>query len=103
MDNVHISEWPAAVENVKMAAADVMLMPNPTNGDAYLVIQDANSTSAQVLVTDVTGKEVYNITKELSGNIVRIQIPHTAIAVPGVYMVQATTGSQVTTKKLVVY
>jgi len=104
MDNVHISEWPAAVENVKMTTADVMLMPNPTSGDAYVVIKDANSTSAQVLVTDVTGKEVYSTSKPLTGNnMARIQIPHDAIAVPGVYMVQATTGSQVTTKKLVVY
>ena len=102
MDRVNFSHWPAGVSNVSMANTDVAVAPNPTNGDAYVIIKDMPNTIASVVVTDITGKVVYTTSEQLTGNDARIQIPHAAIAVQGMYIVQAITGKLVSTHKLVV-
>ncbi len=104
LDRISFSNYTAGVNNVKLNNIDVAVVPNPTNGDAFVVIKDAASNvTAQVTVTDITGKVVYTINQLVTGGQGQILIPHSAIAVPGMYLVQATTGSQSQTKKLVVY
>ena len=101
MDRINFNRAPASVSNVKMDNATVVVAPNPTNGDAYVIINEATSTSAQVVVSDITGKTVYTTQQQFNGQ-TKIQIPHSAISVPGVYLIQTTTGSDVHTQKLVV-
>ena len=103
MDRLSFNRTPASVSTVKLTSTDVAVVPNPTNGDAYVVIKDANNAAAKIVVTDVTGKVVYTTSQQISGGEAHILIPHTAIAVTGIYMVQTTTGNQSQTKKLVVY
>jgi len=104
MDRISFGNNPASVNNVKLNDVDVAVVPNPTDGDAYVVIKDAASNvTAQITVTDITGKVVYTINQLVIGGQAQILIPHDVIAVPGMYLVQATTGSQSQTKKLVVY
>lgn len=103
LDRINFSTFPANVANVKMDDKTVLVVPNPTNGDAYVVLKDVNSNSANIVVTDITGKVVYTASEAISGNEARILIPATAIAVKGIYMVQTVTGSQVNTQKLVTY
>lgn len=104
LDRISFSNYTAGVNNVKLNNIDVAVVPNPTDGDAFVVIKDAaNNVTAQITVTDITGKVVYTINQLVSGGQGQILIPHSAIAVPGMYLVQATTGSQSQTKKLVVY
>ena len=103
MDRLSFSRIPAEVNMVKLDHADVVVVPNPTNGDAYVVIKDAGNVTANVVVTDLTGKVVFTTSREMTGSEVRIQVPHDAIAVPGMYLVTTTTGTQTLTKKLVVY
>ena len=101
MDRINFSRTPASVSSVKLNSMDVAVVPNPTNSDAYVVIKDVNNATAQVNVTDITGEVVYTTSQQVNGE-THVLIPHSAISVPGLYMVQTVTGSQVRTQKLVV-
>ena len=103
IDRINFSTLPAGVNNVQLNSIDVAVVPNPTSVDAYVVIKDNSNTTAQITVTDVTGKVVYTVSQQVIGGEAHILIPHNAIAVAGMYLVQATTGTQSQTKKLVVY
>lgn len=103
MDRIHFSSIPAATGNLNMASIDVAVVPNPTSGDAYVVINDAANVTARIIVTDVTGKQVYAAEEKITGKQTGIRIPQEAIAVKGMYMVQAITGNQSRTLKLVSY
>jgi len=102
IDRINISPYPAGVDAVNMGKIDVLVAPNPTSGDAYVIVKDVNNTTAQVAVMDITGKVVYTTSQQVAGGEARITIPKAAISVPGMYMVQTITGNQSTTKKLVV-
>jgi hypothetical protein len=86
-----------------MGNAKVAVVPNPTNGDAYVIVKDANNEQAQIVVSDVTGKAVYSTKQQVIGAQTRILIPQSAISVKGLYLVQVITGNQTSTQKLVVY
>lgn len=103
IDRIHFSPMPESVNNIVAVDVDITVVPNPTNGDAYVVVKDANNTIAKVVVTDITGKVVYTTSQLLSGDEDKIEIPRSSIAVAGVYLVQTVTGSQLRTQKLVVY
>ena len=103
LDRVSFSPYPASVSNVPTKSLDIVVAPNPTDNNAYVIIKDVNNASAKVVVSDVTGKIVYTTTQQVIGNDAHIEIPASAISVKGVYMVQATTGNQTSTQKLVVY
>lgn len=102
IDRISFSPVPAGVNNVTAGNAQVVVAPNPTTGDAWVIVKDAG-TSAQIIVSDITGKVVYTTTEQGNGVEARIQIPQSAIATKGVYLVQTITGNQATTQKLVVY
>jgi hypothetical protein len=103
MDRLSFASWPASVANVEMGNIDVAVVPNPTQGDAWVVVKDAANATVKIVVSDITGKEVFTTSQQLNGNDAHILVPHSAISVPGMYMVEAITGSQVQTRKLVVY
>jgi hypothetical protein len=103
MDHITFGRLPAGVNEVNMANTDIAVAPNPTNGDAYVLIKDANNTKANVVVADVTGKVVFTTNDVIKGGEAHILIPHTSIAVPGMYLVTTTTGNKSETKKLIVY
>ncbi len=102
MDRLTFSPWPAGIDNIKMGNIDMVVLPNPTSGDAYVVIKDAAYASAQISVTDITGKVVYTTTEQLSGNEARVLIPHASLSVSGMYLVHVVTGNQSRTQKLIV-
>jgi hypothetical protein len=103
LDRLNISPWPAGVSDLNMANVDVKVVPNPTDGDAYVVIKDVENSKAEIMVTDITGKVVYTATEQLKGNAARILIPKSAITVKGMYLVHTSTGTQSNSQKLVVY
>ena len=103
LDRLSFSQHTVGVDDVKMNGANVLVVPNPTNNNAFVIISDAASTTAKIAVTDVTGKTVYTTAASLTANETRIEIPQSAISVPGMYMVQVITGSRSVTHKLVVY
>ncbi len=102
MDRITFSPYPAGLGEIHMGAIDVVVAPNPTSGDAYVIVKDANNTTAHVVVSDITGKVVYTTSQQVVGNEAHIVIPRAAISVQGMYLVQTITGNQTSTKKLVV-
>jgi len=103
MDRIQVTPWAADVNSVNMGSIDMKVVPNPTHGDAYIVVKDVASGSANITVSDITGKTVYTATEQLKGNSATILIPQHAITVKGVYLVHVATGNMVGTQKLVVY
>jgi hypothetical protein len=103
LDRINFSAIPATVNTVMKENLDVAVVPNPTNGDAYVIIRDADNATAKIVVTDITGKAVYTTTQQLTGKETNIEIPRSVISVKGVYLIQTLTGNQVNTQKLVVY
>ena len=103
IDRVNFSASPASVSSIKVGDLDVVVAPNPTSGNAYVIVKDNNNNTANIIVSDITGKVVYTTTEVINGKEARIEIPQSAISAHGVYMVQTITGSQTKTQKLVVY
>ncbi len=103
IDRIHVAQWPAEASNINMSKTSVSVVPNPTHGDAFVIVNDASNTRVQMTVSDITGKVVYTASEPIKGTQARIMIPASAISVSGMYLVQTMTGNQVNTQKLVVY
>lgn len=103
LDRINISAWPEGVNTLLTGDRNIALAPNPTTGSSQLVIKSASQETAQIMVTDVTGKVVYTIQHKLNGNINTIEIPAQAIKVKGVYMIHIQAGAERYTEKLVSY
>jgi hypothetical protein len=102
MDRISISPLSEGVGSILPANNNIAVVPNPTNGAAYIVINDADNETANIRVTDITGKTVYTTQQQISG-VTRVEIPQSYISVKGMYMVQVVTGNQSHTEKLIVY
>lgn len=102
LDRVFISPWAVNVNDVAMNDITIKVLPNPTNGDAWVIVKDAFSNAVSVTVTDIAGRVVYRVSEVLPGNIGQIRIPSEAIANSGMYLVHTISGSQVSTQKLIV-
>lgn len=103
MDRITFSPFAVNVANVKTGNVNVSIVPNPTQGDAWVIVNDMNNTDAKISVSDVTGKVVYTTEVPVNGSQARVIIPASAITAKGMYLVQVLTGNQTSTQKLVVY
>lgn len=102
MDRITFSPYPAGVNETMLANKNMAVMPNPTTGNAFVILKDELNTTATVSVVDITGKEVYHTASAVTGAETTIEIPKTALSVSGMYLVRVVTGNQVRTQKLVV-
>ena len=103
LDRISFSQYTAEVANAMPSEMQVSIVPNPTQGNAFVVVNNKTATSAKIIVSDLTGKVVYQTTAQLSGATARIEIPQSAITTKGMYLVQTITGTTINTDKLIVY
>jgi len=103
MDRLNFSSYPAEVSSVLVGNDGVAVAPNPTKGNAFVIIKGAANTKAKIVVTDVSGRVVFTANQQLGTNDEKIEIPQSYISVKGVYMVEVSTGNISANKKLVVY
>lgn len=104
LDRIHFSNYTAAISTPNYNADGIAIAPNPTTGSSFVIIKDTKDKSAQIVVTDLTGKVVFSTEAALNvGSTNRIEIPANAIAVKGMYIVQITSETSKHTEKLVVY
>lgn len=103
IDRISISEFPLAVNEVALNEKGIVLAPNPTNSGTSVVIKNNGAKTAQVRVTDVTGKLIYSTEANLTGSMSMVEIPASAVQVKGIYMVQVIAGNSKFSEKLVVY
>ncbi len=103
MDRLRISNAPLGIDGKKITALGMSVSPNPTSGAATVRINGGDNSTADVTVTDVTGKLVFNSSVKRSTTSTQIEIPASAIAVKGMYLVKVVTNGATETQKLVVY
>ena len=103
LDRIHLSNWTTDVTELEQKETGIVLAPNPTTGSTNVIVKDSKSATAQIQVTDITGKVVFTKTAALNGTFTSIEIPENAVKVKGVYLVQVNTGTTKFTEKLVVY
>ncbi len=103
IDRVNVSSFPLGLNTMVQGDNNITLAPNPTNNSSYVIVGGSGNKTADVVVTDITGKVVYTTHEMLKDKINRIEIPASVLTVKGVYMVQIATDTQRKTEKLVVY
>lgn len=103
MDRLNFSSYTAEVADAMHNSGQIVIAPNPTQGNAYVIVKGAQSAEATITVSDIAGKVVYTTSASLAGAETKIEIPQSVLAVKGIYLVQTQTGNNTNTQKLVVY
>jgi len=103
MDRLNFSSYPLGLNTLMPNEKSIIVAPNPTNGDAFVMIATQHDVTAQVQVTDIAGRVVYTTAQLTAGPLTRIAIPKSAITATGMYLVHVIAGDQNQTEKLVVY
>lgn len=103
LDRINIGNFPLGVNTLVNNNHNIAVAPNPTTGSSFVIINNINSGTAYVNVTDLAGRVVFSTSQSLSGAMERIEIPASVLKVKGMYMVHVTTDTQSYTEKLVAY
>ena len=104
LDHFNFNSFPESVAMIDKMPDGLSLLPNPTHGDSYVVIKDRSAiATASLVVTDITGKVVYETTSHSNTNNTRIEIPANVLLSKGLYLVHVITDNINQTEKLVVY
>ena len=104
LDRVNFNSQPESVQNMTPNVQGAVLMPNPTLGSTYVVINDnVLITSCEIAVSDISGKAVYKTNVLINNNTGKIEIPGNVIGEKGLYLVHIITDRINQTEKLVVY
>jgi hypothetical protein len=102
IDRINVNNEPLGVNTI-LPKGGVAVLPNPTTSSAFVIIKQNGNSTAKIIVSDITGKQVYSTEKQMTGDETRIEIPEQYISTRGMYMVQVISGNSSTTEKLVVY
>ncbi|NDC42520.1 MAG: T9SS C-terminal target domain-containing protein, partial [Chitinophagia bacterium] len=103
MDRIHFSPYAAEVSGIPLTNEGITIAPNPTAGNAFVVVRNSANSAVKIVVTDISGKTVYSSEEALNNGSARIEIPASAISAKGIYIVQTISGGLLNTQKLVVY
>jgi hypothetical protein len=103
LDRLTVTDAPLSVKNGVIVNLGMSVSPNPTSGAATIRLNGGDNSTAEVSVTDVTGKVVYRTSAVRKSTSTEIEIPANALTVKGMYMVQVVTNGATETQKLVVY
>jgi hypothetical protein len=102
LDRLSISNSSTNVNSVALETTGIEVAPNPTSGDAFVLLKGAGNGVADLIVSDITGKTVYKAQQKISGNLSRIDIPSSSLMAKGVYMIRVIADTKTYTRKLVV-
>lgn len=104
LDDINIGNFPLGVNTLVNSDHRIALAPNPTTGSSYVIIKsDRVNDIANVQVTDITGKAVYTVRKQLNSGMEQVEIPASVLKVKGMYMVHVRTSVDNYSEKLVTY
>jgi hypothetical protein len=101
LDRINITSNATGINEQELDADGIAVAPNPTSGNAWIMLSGKNTGTAEVQVTDITGKLVYRTSQAVAGS-TRIEIPASVLTVKGMYLVQVATGTGTYSRKLVV-
>ena len=92
--------FPVGVIQQNVNGNDINIYPNPSNGLVNFAIKGANTENMNITVFDVLGKMIINQNLNVNG-VANTSFDFSSYA-KGVYAVQITSGSEITTKKLMI-
>jgi hypothetical protein len=73
--------------NITTIINDAVIIPNPSDAEARLQISSLQATNVNILVTDVTGRQLWSAREKVDKGIRSISLPVTNIT-PGMYTIQ---------------
>ena len=83
-----------SVNNIVISIGDIKLLPNPNNGTFRLAgTINGSADGANILITDVVGREVYHQSIALKGTTLDHEINMENILPEGIYMLQLMAGN----------
>ena len=103
LDRLAVTANPLGVQNGVIVKLGMSIMPNPTSGAATIRLNGGDNSTADVNVTDVTGKLVYHTSVTRKTATTEIEIPASVLHVKGMYLVHVVTNGATETQKLVAY
>ena len=105
LDNVYFYAFPAGVKEALAASpASFNLFPNPAVNGCTLVFKTGNDGMVNYSIKDITGKLIYQASKEFMPNSIQQEsISRSITPSAGMYFITATIDGVNTTQKLVVY
>lgn len=98
--NGAIAFYPAKVVDLGRFKPTVAVFPNPFQDAIKVSLETTRPETAEILVTDMSGKAIYTARHDLSGGLNRLEIA-LGNQPAGVYLLKATTGTQTYTSRLV--
>jgi hypothetical protein len=103
LDRLAVTDAPLSVKNGMIVKLDLNIHPNPTSGSAIVRLNGGDNSTADINVTDVTGKLVYHTSVVRKAATTEVEIPASVLSVKGMYLVQVVTNGATETQKLVAY
>ncbi len=87
--------WPTGINNLN-STAGMNIYPNPNTGNFTLSVPQLSSTTAQLLITNITGEKVYSSALTKTTQQINISAP------AGLYFIQLRDGEQVYHTKMII-
>jgi hypothetical protein len=102
VDDIFIGDLFTGVDELQ-ASSSMSVYPNPTGDAIYLTIGCKGSREISILITDATGKQVYNESRTLDSGENKISLSASALGLSaGVYFVSAVMNEEVMNERLVI-
>lgn len=98
--NGAVAFYPAKVVDLGRFKPTVAVFPNPFQDAIKVSLETTRPETAEILVTDMSGKAIYTARHDLSDGLNRLEIA-LGNQPAGVYLLKATTGTQTYTSRLV--
>jgi subtilisin-like proprotein convertase family protein len=83
-----------------ISSIEFNIIPNPASGKTFIHIQGLNDSDAELIVTDILGKEINRIAVDLSDSD-RLELSLEGWN-PGIYLLQLRSGTDIKSKRLVI-
>jgi len=101
IDHINLGSNIIGIGEIKSQISDVIVYPNPTNGDFSIEYTVLKSTDVSIVITDVLGKEIYTSTSKLQSVGLHKQEINSELK-NGIYNVSIKTADVLTNKKIVI-
>jgi len=92
---------PTAVKEVNANSFEYVLAPNPTSGEFYLLLNSNNSDKFELEITDVTGRNVYKRSIDVTNGFNHLTINDAKLN-SGVYFVNLNCKNEKITRRLII-
>lgn len=92
---------PSWISMIKPGPAEISIYPNPVKDQLNIVLGEEVRGTVLVSVYDLTGRQVYSVKQESSGNILSLKLPGSSVR-SGMHLLKVETGKGIFTSKFLV-